>query len=71
MTFKELLKSNDITPARLSRRINLNRYTVYNWVNGKNMPTVITVSKIAEELDVDILLVIDCLKNTFNAKKGV
>ena len=44
MSFKELLKSKDMTAARLSRKIGVTKETVGNWVHGRNIPkNVLTI----------------------------
>jgi len=65
MSFAELLKSKDMTAARLSRRLHVTRETVGNWVHGRNAPSsVFTLSAIAKELNVSMEEVINCLKKS-------
>lgn len=67
MSFKELLKSKDMTAARLSRKIGVTKETVGNWVHGRNIPkNVLTIVKIAKALEVDVYMVINCFKKAEN-----
>ena len=67
MSFKELLKSKDMTAARLSRKIGVTRWTVCNWVNGRNTPqNVLTVGKIAKALETDFETILNCFKKAEN-----
>ena len=67
MSFKELLKSKDMTATRLSRKIGVTKETVGNWVHGRNTPqSVLTVCKIAKALETDFETVINCLKKAEN-----
>lgn len=67
MSFKELLKSKDMTAARLSRKIGVTRWTVCNWVNGRNAPqNVLIVGKIAKALETDFETILNCFKKAEN-----
>lgn len=67
MSFKELLKSKDMTAARLSRKIGVTKETVGNWVHGRNTPqNVLTVGKIAKALETDFETILNCFKKAEN-----
>lgn len=67
MSFKELLKSKDMTAARLSRKIGVTKETVGNWVHGRNIPqNVLTVGKIAKALETDFETILNCFKKAEN-----
>ena len=67
MSFKELLKSKDMTAARLSRKIGVTKETVRNWVHGRNTPqNVLTVGKIAKALETDFETILNCFKKAEN-----
>ena len=69
MSFKELLKSKDMTAARLSRKIGVARWTVGNWIHGRNAPqSILTVGKIAKALETDVETIINCFKKAENKK---
>ena len=62
MSFRTLLKENDITAARLSRKIGVTKETVSNWCRGKNKPqNIVVINKIATALETDVQTVINCL----------
>lgn len=68
MTFKELLKSKDMTASRLSRKIGVSRESVGNWVHGRNVPkNILIIEKIATALETDVETVLNSLSMT--AKK--
>ena len=65
MTFAELLKSKDMTGARLARTIGVSKESVRNWVHGKNSPSnVLIIQKIAKALGTDMETVLDSLVKT-------
>ena len=65
MTFAELLKSKDMTGARLARTIGVSKVCVCNWVRGKNSPSnVLIIQKIAKALGTDMETVLDSLVKT-------
>ncbi len=67
MSFKELLKSKDMTAARLSRKIGVTKETVGNWVHGRNAPqNVLIVGKIAKALETDFETILNCFKKAEN-----
>ena len=70
MSFKELLKSKDMTAARLSRKIGVTKETVGNWVHGRSTPqNILTFSEIAKALGTDIATVVDSLVKTMEIRK--
>ena len=65
MTFAELLKSKDMTGARLARTIGVTKESVCNWVRGKNSPSnVLIIQKIAKALGTDMETVLNSLVKT-------
>lgn len=48
MNLKELLKENDMTCARLARKIGMSRSLVSMWVSGKACPRLEVIPKLAE-----------------------
>lgn len=70
MTFAELLKSKDMTGARLARKIGVTKESVCNWTRGKNSPSnVIIVANIAKALGTDMETVLNSLLKTVENKK--
>ena len=63
MTFRELLKSKDMTVARLARTIKVSGRTAYNWTYGK-LPSTKYIPLIAKALDVNVKTVM----NTFEGE---
>ena len=54
MTFKELLKENDCTMARLSRQLSVSSEAVRNWATGSHIPTLDKAVMIANILNVSL-----------------
>ncbi|MFR1566480.1 MAG: helix-turn-helix transcriptional regulator [Christensenellales bacterium] len=54
MNFKELLKSNDMTCARLARKLGVSRSLVGFWASGKCKPSLTQIPKLADILSVGI-----------------
>ena len=67
MTFKELLKKNDIHGAQLARKLGCERSLVSCWVTGKTRPTLDMIPKIAEILNVSV----EELINIFTKNKKI
>ena len=57
MTFKELLKANDMSASRLARTIGVRTETVCHWVRGRSVPNVIMERAISKALGVPIHVV--------------
>ena len=69
MTFRELLKSKDMTASRLSRKIGVSRNAVHYWAHGVTIPKeVLTVRHIAQALDTDMDTVLNSLEETAKNK---
>lgn len=62
MKFKELLKNNDMSGARLGRKIGVSRALVSVWVTERGRPTTKDLPKIAEALDISVEEVLNCFK---------
>ena len=62
MTFKELLKSKDMTVARLARTIKVNGRTVYNWTTYGKTPSTRYIPLIAKALDVNVKTVLSAFE---------
>lgn len=60
MTFKELLKKQDMTGARLGRKIGRSRSLVSLWTSERGIPTTKDLLKIAEALEVSVEEVLSC-----------
>lgn len=64
MTFRELLKQKDIHGAQLARKLGVTRSVVSNWVRGKNFPSTIYLTKIAEILGISLTDLLNALSKT-------
>ncbi|MDE7191236.1 MAG: helix-turn-helix transcriptional regulator [Clostridia bacterium] len=60
MTFREILKSNDMTCARLSRKLGVSRSLVSLWAAGKSTPKLEIVPVLAKLLSVSVEEIINC-----------
>lgn len=61
MNFKELLKTRNITEAKLAELLHFSRNTVSNWCLGKRTPSIEVIKKIATCLNVTITEVVESL----------
>lgn len=59
MTFKEMLKANDITCARLARKLGVSRSLVSLWASGKGKPNLKIIPQLAEIFSVSIAEVVN------------
>lgn len=59
MNFKELLKVNDMTCARLARKLGVSRSLVSLWASGKSKPSLKIIPQLAEILSVSIAEVVN------------
>ena len=60
MTFKDLLKGNDMTCARLARKIGVSRSLVCLWAAGKSRPKLELIPVLAELFSVKSDDIINC-----------
>lgn len=60
MKFKELLKANDMTCARLARKIGVSRSLVSLWATGKSRPKLGLIPTLAEIFSVSIEDIVKC-----------
>lgn len=60
MKFKELLKANDMTCARLARKIGVSRSLVSLWAVGKSRPSLELIPTLAEIFSVSIEDIVKC-----------
>ena len=60
MTFRELLKENDMSCARLARKIGVSRSLVSLWAKGKSRPKLELVPVLAELFSVSAEDIINC-----------
>lgn len=51
---KEILKSKGVTATSLAERVGITRANTSNIINGKTHPSLPTLEKIAQAIDVDI-----------------
>ncbi len=62
MKFKELLKANDMTCARLARKLGVSRSLVSLWATGKCKPRLEIIPTLAEIFSVGVEAIINCFK---------
>lgn len=60
MNFKELLKANYMTCARLARKLGVSRALVSLWATGKGRPSVTVIPILAEILAVSVEEIVNC-----------
>ena len=60
MTFRELLKKQDCSGARLARAMGVSRTIISMWADGKSIPSIDKAAKIAEVLGVSLDTVAAC-----------
>ena len=54
MRIKELLKEKNVTQKELAKRMGVSEGTISTFMSGKFSPTLDTLQRIAEALDIDI-----------------
>lgn len=52
--FEKRLKKKGVTLYRVSKDTGICVVTLYNWKNGKSTPKAVTLSKLADYLDMDV-----------------
>ena len=63
MKFKELLKANDMTCARLARKLGVSRSLVCLWATGKGRPNLGLIPTLAEIFSVSIEDIVKCFSD--------
>lgn len=61
MNFKQLIKQQGYTEARLAVKLNCSRNTVCNWCSGRRTPSIENIKAISIFLNVDISEVVGSL----------
>lgn len=69
MNFKNLLKTKKITQIELAKEVDLKQQTVSNWCTGYREPTLETLVKIANYLNVSIDTIVLSLIETKQQRK--
>lgn len=59
---KKLRTSKKISQQSLAQKLNVTRQAVSNWENGKSLPDIDMLARIADVLNVEITEIIDCRK---------
>lgn len=62
MTFKELLKSKNMTQETLAAHLNIAQPTVSMWCTGKSFPHTSTLFRLAEILGEPVEIMVKCFK---------
>ena len=70
MTFKDLLKGNDMSCARLARKLGVSRSLVCLWAAGKSRPKLERIPTLAELFSVDIKVIINCFSSKTQSNGG-
>ncbi len=60
MKLKDLMKQKRWSCVTLGKEIGRHRATVWNWVNGRNEPSLAEVVRLAEVLEVSVEEVVRC-----------
>ena len=53
-TLKKLLKANHLSPEKLMKKLNLGETNYYRWQRGENIPSITSLTLIAQYFDVSI-----------------
>lgn len=60
MNFNQLRKSLNLTQVEVAEKMNINQTTISKWEKNKAIPSLETMKKLAETLQVDVNEILNC-----------
>lgn len=65
-----LITHKRLTPPKLANAMNVNTATVYSWISGRTMPTVIMLLRLAAALNVEPAFLLDLVQESDYEREG-